>query len=171
LEFPDLEPVKVILGFSPEVREDKLGCIYPKWETGARQWIIEINTGVEWARKQCLQGNDDLLRHIVRHEMIHAELKRLGEAAGDKDINFIKECIFRRVRVENEGFILFEKIHGRKSFDLFWGYSWRLPMEGARTSTRLERVFGRTAMQWLWRKELELCAGFIRFCKPFGIKY
>ena len=80
---------------------------------------IMLNAHTTWGKTFYLEVDDAELLNILRHELLHGEMKRRGQPSGDEDLPFIMECLRRRIIVNDSSVGAFEAIHGRGSFDLF----------------------------------------------------
>jgi hypothetical protein len=70
-------------------------------------------------RKYCLGATDAELTAIIRHELIHGDLKRQGIPWRDDDLSFIMECLRRKTIVNDSSIAAFEHVHGRGSLEVF----------------------------------------------------
>jgi hypothetical protein len=108
-EFAELAPVSI----EPFVRTELKGESVAHWSeliingTGRRDRIICFN--LEGKRQAFLSADDETLRRVIRHELIHGEMGRRGLPNGDNDLPFIVECLRRGVGVNSESFRVLEK--------------------------------------------------------------
>ena len=85
---------------------------------------IMLNTNTTWGRTFYLEVDDAELLSILRHELLHGEMKRRGQPFFDDDAPFIMECLRRRIIVNDSSIDAFEAIYGHRSFGIF---RWLLP--------------------------------------------
>ncbi len=119
-EFPELGFVYVMTYVLKPAEKDALAHWY-QVEDGDKKIYrnIALNIDADWARPFYINATDEELRDILRHELIHGEMRRQGKPSGDNDETFIMECLKRGVLVNDESIYVFEKIHGRGSFGMF----------------------------------------------------
>jgi len=116
-EFPELAPVQVCL-YGPK---DALAQ-WNEWvllDGRVLRCVSLCAAGSRETRPFYLNADDEELRVILRHELIHGEMKRRGQPWGDRDFPFILECLRRRTIVNPDSVRALESIYGRGSFETF----------------------------------------------------
>jgi hypothetical protein len=119
-EFPALGRVQISSYVSPEAKNDAAAHWYEceSYDGGIYRCIM-FNLEADWSRLDYLRADDEDLRSIIRHELVHGEMRRQGLPSGDCDSAFILECLKRKIRVNDDSIPAFENVHGRGSFALF----------------------------------------------------
>lgn len=119
-EFPELAPVRV--GFYATGREKTLG-VRAYWQqffhNNKVHRYVKLTAHGEKGRRFYLEADDDALVSILRHELLHGDMRRRGQPHGDSDLPFIMECLYRRIIVGDKSVKAFEKIYGTGSFLAF----------------------------------------------------
>jgi hypothetical protein len=118
-EFPELGFVCVSPGVLGDARDAVVAHWYEVKIDGRPLRYIMLNTYAARGRGELLGANDEELKDLVRHELLHGELKRRDMAYGDNDLPFIMECLRRHISVNESSIQAFEAVHGRGSFELF----------------------------------------------------
>lgn len=115
-EFPCLSPVWVL----PTVLHKEEGLLGHWYEVRDGDKILRyICLNLSGCRHFYLAANDAILVDLVRHELLHGELRRLERPHGDSDPGFILECLRRRIQVNDVSVGDLERAYGRGSFDVF----------------------------------------------------
>ncbi len=119
-QFPDLGSVYVNLSVLHAVRESALAHWYQcKLDKERDYRSIMLDTDTPGGREFFLTADDDDLRNLLTHELLHGELRRKGLPSGDNDAPFIMECLRRRIIVNDSSVDAFEAAYGRGSFETF----------------------------------------------------
>lgn len=117
-EFPALAPVQIETHVMGPVHDTALAHWFQcEFEPG--RTMRQINFNMEDARALFLEADDEELKDLIRHELLHGELRRQGLPWHDDDIPFIMECLRRRLSVNDASIRAFEAQYGRGSFDVF----------------------------------------------------
>lgn len=96
-----------------------------------------------------LYVGDEELQGILRHELLHAEMRRTGRPAGDSDIPFILECCRRQIPINEDAAEDFDDIFGCGCFQLYRAFCQRrqknYSVPGPRLATEKREIPARLA--------------------------